>query len=126
MSGLLLYGLAHCREQFWQLVQSLDFQKIQWRALEEINAGVCDGMTYEEIKNNMPEEYEWMNLCTKLNCTGQIGTFCIFGRIIYFCIDIYGKYYGRLVVIFFDTLIVIFLDGCVWKIFGRLLVIFLG
>ncbi|THU67925.1 hypothetical protein C4D60_Mb05t29850 [Musa balbisiana] len=31
---------------------------IQWRALEEINAGVCDGMTYEEIKKNMPEEYE--------------------------------------------------------------------
>ncbi|XP_061347168.1 6-phosphofructo-2-kinase/fructose-2,6-bisphosphatase-like [Gastrolobium bilobum] len=34
------------------------FPKIQWRALDEINAGVCDGMTYEEIKNNMPEEYE--------------------------------------------------------------------
>ncbi|KAF8397252.1 hypothetical protein HHK36_016162 [Tetracentron sinense] len=32
--------------------------KIQWRALDEINAGVCDGMTYEEIKKNMPEEYE--------------------------------------------------------------------
>ncbi|XP_057483852.1 6-phosphofructo-2-kinase/fructose-2,6-bisphosphatase-like isoform X1 [Actinidia eriantha] len=31
---------------------------IQWRALDEINAGVCDGMTYEEIKKNMPEEYE--------------------------------------------------------------------
>ncbi|URD81770.1 6-phosphofructo-2-kinase [Musa troglodytarum] len=30
---------------------------IQWRALEEINAGVCDGMTCEEIKKNMPEEY---------------------------------------------------------------------
>ncbi|KAG6535589.1 hypothetical protein ZIOFF_000611 [Zingiber officinale] len=35
------------------------FPKIQWRALEEINAGVCDGMTYEEIKKNMPEEYEY-------------------------------------------------------------------
>ncbi|XP_051143149.1 6-phosphofructo-2-kinase/fructose-2,6-bisphosphatase-like isoform X2 [Andrographis paniculata] len=34
------------------------FPKIQWRALDEINAGVCDGMTYEEIKRNMPEEYE--------------------------------------------------------------------
>ncbi|KAM7257186.1 hypothetical protein ACFE04_012927 [Oxalis oulophora] len=33
------------------------FPKIQWRALDEINAGVCDGMTYEEIKKNMPEEY---------------------------------------------------------------------
>ncbi|KAF5744490.1 Fructose-2 6-bisphosphatase isoform 1 [Tripterygium wilfordii] len=32
--------------------------KIQWRALDEINAGVFDGMTYEEMKKNMPEEYE--------------------------------------------------------------------
>ncbi|XP_022755562.1 6-phosphofructo-2-kinase/fructose-2,6-bisphosphatase-like isoform X3 [Durio zibethinus] len=36
----------------------LGFPKIQWRALDEINAGVCDGMTYEEIKKNMLEEYE--------------------------------------------------------------------
>ncbi|KAL6203443.1 hypothetical protein ACLB2K_027143 [Fragaria x ananassa] len=34
------------------------FPKIQWRALDEIYAGVCDGMTYDEIKKNMPEEYE--------------------------------------------------------------------
>ncbi|PWA66944.1 phosphoglycerate/bisphosphoglycerate mutase, active site protein [Artemisia annua] len=34
------------------------FPKVQWRALDEINAGVCDGMTYEEIKKNMPDEYE--------------------------------------------------------------------
>ncbi|CAM6124564.1 unnamed protein product [Calypogeia fissa] len=33
------------------------FPKVQWRALDEINAGVCDGMTYEEIKADMPEEY---------------------------------------------------------------------
>ncbi|XP_065029914.1 6-phosphofructo-2-kinase/fructose-2,6-bisphosphatase isoform X1 [Musa acuminata AAA Group] len=33
------------------------FPKIQWRALEEINVGVCDGMTCEEIKKNMPDEY---------------------------------------------------------------------
>ncbi|CAN0902171.1 FKFBP [Linum grandiflorum] len=37
------------------------FPKIQWRALDEINSGVCDGMTYEEIKRNMPEEYENRN-----------------------------------------------------------------
>ncbi|KAK9940820.1 hypothetical protein M0R45_017461 [Rubus argutus] len=34
------------------------FPKIQWRALDEIYSGVCDGMTYDEIKKNMPEEYE--------------------------------------------------------------------
>ncbi|GJR46420.1 triose phosphate/phosphate translocator, chloroplastic-like protein [Tanacetum coccineum] len=33
------------------------FPKVQWRALDEINDGVCDGMTYDEIKN-MPDEYE--------------------------------------------------------------------
>lgn len=36
----------------------VEFPKIQWRALDEINSGVCDGMTYEEIKKIMPEEYE--------------------------------------------------------------------
>ncbi|CAN6284611.1 unnamed protein product [Urochloa humidicola] len=30
----------------------IGFPKIQWRALDEINAGVCDGMTYDEIKKN--------------------------------------------------------------------------
>lgn len=34
------------------------FPKVQWRALDEINAGVCDGMTYQEIKDTMPEEYQ--------------------------------------------------------------------
>ncbi len=30
----------------------------QWRALDEIDAGVCDGMTYDEIAESMPLEYE--------------------------------------------------------------------
>jgi broad specificity phosphatase PhoE/predicted kinase len=29
-----------------------------WRALDEVDAGVCDGMTYEEISEAMPLEYE--------------------------------------------------------------------
>jgi broad specificity phosphatase PhoE len=29
-----------------------------WRALDEIDAGVCDGMTYAEIADKMPNEYE--------------------------------------------------------------------
>jgi broad specificity phosphatase PhoE/predicted kinase len=29
-----------------------------WRALDEIDAGVCDGMTYAEIASAMPHEYE--------------------------------------------------------------------
>ncbi|CAM6041468.1 unnamed protein product [Sphagnum compactum] len=35
----------------------VEFPKVQWRTLDEINAGVCDGMTYEEIRESMPEEY---------------------------------------------------------------------
>ena len=46
------------------------FWQIQWRALEEINAGVCDGMTYEEIKKNMPEEYEYVGLLIVLKEIG--------------------------------------------------------
>eukprot|EP00897_Mesotaenium_endlicherianum_P002852 jgi/Mesen1/2595/ME000165S01857 len=34
------------------------FPKVQWRALDEINAGICDGMTYLEIKQTMPDEYQ--------------------------------------------------------------------
>jgi broad specificity phosphatase PhoE/predicted kinase len=29
-----------------------------WRALDEVDAGICDGMTYEEIAAKMPTEYE--------------------------------------------------------------------
>jgi len=36
----------------------LNRRSLQWRALDEINAGVCDGMTYEQIKHEMPGEYE--------------------------------------------------------------------
>lgn len=28
-----------------------------WRALDEIDAGICDGMTYEQIREQMPDEY---------------------------------------------------------------------
>lgn len=30
---------------------------IPWRALDEIDAGICDGMTYDEIRTAMPDEY---------------------------------------------------------------------
>lgn len=36
----------------------LPFPKVQWKALDEIQAGICDGMTYAEIKQKMPEEHE--------------------------------------------------------------------
>lgn len=40
---------------------ALEVPITQWRALDEIDAGVCDGMTYEEVKEKMPEEYEARN-----------------------------------------------------------------
>ena len=33
----------------------------QWKALNEINAGVCEGMTYEDIQSKYPEEYNERN-----------------------------------------------------------------
>ena len=30
---------------------------MQWKALDEIDAGVCEGMTYEEVKKQMPVEH---------------------------------------------------------------------
>ncbi|CAM9424380.1 unnamed protein product [Pylaiella littoralis] len=30
---------------------------VEWRALREIEVGVCDGMTYAQVKANFPEEY---------------------------------------------------------------------
>ena len=34
------------------------YPQIQLRALDEIDAGVCDGMTYDEIKREMPDVYK--------------------------------------------------------------------
>lgn len=35
----------------------LNYPKISRKALDEIDAGVCDGMTYEEIEEKYPEDY---------------------------------------------------------------------
>ena len=29
----------------------------RWKALDEIHAGSCDGMTYEEIEERFPDEF---------------------------------------------------------------------
>ena len=33
-----------------ETAQALPFPKLTWKALDELDAGVCDGMTYEEIE----------------------------------------------------------------------------
>jgi 6-phosphofructo-2-kinase/fructose-2,6-biphosphatase 2 len=35
----------------------LHYPKINRKALDEIDAGVCDGMTYEEIEEKYPDDY---------------------------------------------------------------------
>lgn len=34
------------------------WEVVKWRALDEINAGMLDGLTYEYVAENMPAEYE--------------------------------------------------------------------
>merc|ERR1712137_847418 len=33
-------------------------QYIRWRTMEEIQVGICDGMTYKQIEETLPEEFE--------------------------------------------------------------------
>jgi broad specificity phosphatase PhoE len=33
-------------------------RSVEWRALREIESGVCDGLTYEQIKVRFPHEYK--------------------------------------------------------------------
>ncbi|MEZ4219756.1 MAG: 6-phosphofructo-2-kinase/fructose-2,6-bisphosphatase [Polyangiaceae bacterium] len=40
-----------------QTAEALPLPKLARRALDEIDAGICDGMTYQEIRERMPEEY---------------------------------------------------------------------
>ncbi|KAF9782104.1 bifunctional 6-phosphofructo-2-kinase fructose-2,6-bisphosphate 2-phosphatase [Thelephora terrestris] len=40
-----------------QTGQFLPYNKLTWKALDELDAGVCDGMTYEEIEKAYPEDF---------------------------------------------------------------------
>jgi 6-phosphofructo-2-kinase/fructose-2,6-biphosphatase 2 len=33
-----------------QTAEGLSYTKLTWKSLDELDAGVCDGMTYEEIE----------------------------------------------------------------------------
>ena len=30
---------------------------VKWKQLDEIDAGICDGMTYEQVAQQLPDEY---------------------------------------------------------------------
>ncbi|CAJ2510860.1 Uu.00g064850.m01.CDS01 [Anthostomella pinea] len=34
-----------------------NYNQLQWKALDELDAGVCDGMTYQEIKDVYPDDF---------------------------------------------------------------------
>ncbi|XP_030829073.1 6-phosphofructo-2-kinase/fructose-2,6-bisphosphatase isoform X1 [Strongylocentrotus purpuratus] len=40
-----------------QTASSIDVAIEQWKSLDELDAGVCDGLTYEEIQKGHPEEF---------------------------------------------------------------------
>ncbi|CAH7673342.1 histidine phosphatase superfamily [Phakopsora pachyrhizi] len=40
-----------------QMAGDLPYPKLTWKSLDKLDAGVCDGMTYEEIKEHYPEDY---------------------------------------------------------------------
>lgn len=41
-----------------ETAQHLPYKQLQWKALDELDAGVCDGMTYEEIEEIYPEDFK--------------------------------------------------------------------
>ncbi|CDO92387.1 unnamed protein product [Kluyveromyces dobzhanskii CBS 2104] len=41
-----------------ETAQHLPYKQLQWKALDELDAGVCDGMTYEEIEEVYPEDFK--------------------------------------------------------------------
>lgn len=40
-----------------QTARHLPYNKIQWKALDELDAGVCDGLTYKEVEERYPEDF---------------------------------------------------------------------
>lgn len=40
-----------------ETASSVDAPTEQWKSLNEIDAGICEGMTYEEIAAKFPEEF---------------------------------------------------------------------
>ncbi|KAF2708398.1 fructose-2,6-bisphosphatase-like protein [Pleomassaria siparia CBS 279.74] len=40
-----------------QTARFLTFEKLEWKALDELDSGVCDGLTYGEIEQQYPEDF---------------------------------------------------------------------
>lgn len=40
------------------VIEQFGFSKLEWKALDEIDSGICDHMTYREIQRKWPEEFD--------------------------------------------------------------------
>jgi 6-phosphofructo-2-kinase/fructose-2,6-biphosphatase 2 len=40
------------------LVAETGYDKLEWKALDELDSGVCDGLTYEQIADRYPEDFQ--------------------------------------------------------------------
>ena len=40
-----------------QTARFLAFEKLEWKALDELDSGVCDGLTYGEIESQYPDDF---------------------------------------------------------------------
>ena len=38
--------------------EELGWEKLEWKALDELDSGSCDGMTYAEIAKEFPEDFQ--------------------------------------------------------------------
>ena len=41
-----------------QTARFLTFEKLEWKALDELDSGVCDGLTYAQIEQKFPEDFK--------------------------------------------------------------------
>ncbi|KAF7189782.1 Fructose-2,6-bisphosphatase [Pseudocercospora fuligena] len=41
-----------------QTARFLPYEKLSWKALDELDSGVCDGLTYKEIEERYPEDFK--------------------------------------------------------------------
>lgn len=41
-----------------QTARFLPFEKLEWKALDELDSGVCDGLTYAEIEEKYPDDFK--------------------------------------------------------------------
>ncbi|KAF2141388.1 uncharacterized protein K452DRAFT_288086 [Aplosporella prunicola CBS 121167] len=40
-----------------QTARFLEFEKLEWKALDELDSGVCDGLTYGQIEEKYPDDF---------------------------------------------------------------------